>query len=161
MDGLISYPYALIIIGIVLITLEAVVFGFATLFLIFIGLGCFTTALLMWIGILDSTFLAAVASVSIATLVYAVSLWKPLHRLQNKQQDPTRQTNTLDGLSFRLPEPLSITNPVSYRYSGVSWQVLLESGHTQELPAGAEVEVYRTEVGKLFVMPRKKENNNG
>ncbi|MBM1003392.1 MAG: NfeD family protein, partial [Desulfofustis sp. PB-SRB1] len=49
----------------------------------------------------------------------------------------------------------------SYRYSGVSWQVLLESGHTQELPAGAEVEVYRTEVGKLFVMPRKKENNNG
>jgi membrane protein implicated in regulation of membrane protease activity len=115
----------------------------------------FTTAMLMWGGILDTTFLQAVAAVSVTTFGYAMVLWKPLHRLQSRQQDPSRQTSTLDGLSFRLPEPLTAAAPIAYRYSGITWQVLLESGYNEEVAAGVEVEVRRTEVGKMFVAPKE------
>ena len=153
MEALISYPSLLTIAGIVLITLEVVVFGFATIFLVFIGLACFVTAMLIWMNVLPAEFLPAALSVAVFTLLFALTLWKPLRKMQSEQQDPREQTNTLDGHTFRLPADLDGSQAVSYRYSGIEWKVLPASSVSEPMTEGREVRVARAEVGKLYVEP--------
>lgn len=151
MELLTNYPSVLVVMGIVLITLEIVVFGFSTIFLVFIGLACFVTAALIWLGILPSALLPAMASVAIFTFVFAVALWKPFRRLQNTQQDPQRQPSSLEGVRFRLPEDLALDSHTEYKYSGITWKVFADGSVISPIKANTEVEVSRAGVGKLYV----------
>lgn len=153
MEELITLPNLMVIIGIVLITLEVVLFGFSTIFLVFIGLACFTSAVLMWTNVINESFLHAASSVAVFTFGYALVLWKPLRKLQNEQQDPDNQPNTMRGMQFRLAETVSATKSGTYRYSGIDWKVELAPEVNDTLEAGTAVEVTKAEVGKLLVKP--------
>ncbi|NVJ61361.1 MAG: NfeD family protein [Gammaproteobacteria bacterium] len=153
MEALITLPNLLLVIGIVLITLEVVVFGFSTIFLVFIGLACFTSAILMWANVIDESFIHSASSIAVFTFAYALLLWRPLGKLQSEQQDPNNQPNTMKGMQFRLAETVSATQTGVYRYSGIDWKVELAPEVNVTLEAGTAVEVTKAEVGKLLVKP--------
>ncbi len=146
-------PVLLAVLGIVLLIVEFAVLGFSTLFLVFISMACFATALLQVLGLLPETLLWSTASIAGFTVVFGVLLWKPMRRLQNRQQSEHDQPNTINGLQFRLQGDLGPTTHTVHQYSGIEWSVELDESVDHELPAGTAVVVTRTTVGKMFVRP--------
>ncbi len=146
-----SIATLLAIIGVSLGILEIAILGFGTVFLLFIALGCLLTSLLMFIGVLDQTLVAASLTVAVISSVSALALWKPLKRLQSNQQNPNEQPNVFAGLSFVLPGDLGSGESVVHRYSGVDWQVFKMETDDSVWPQGCEVEVVKTGVGKMWV----------
>ncbi|WP_188151186.1 NfeD family protein [Teredinibacter waterburyi] len=155
-DLVISYPTWLTIVGVSLVILEFVVFGFSTLFLLFIALGCFVTALILYVGILEPALLPISISVGIFSLLATALLWKPMRKFQNSQQSPEIQPNAFAGVKFRLSADLAanagVTDVVTQRYSGIEWDLELFDEHEELIVAGTEVEVKRAAVGKLYVV---------
>lgn len=147
----ISLATSLTVIGVGLGILEITVLGFGTVFLLFIAIGCLLSALLIFIGIMPDNVLAASLGVAIISSVAALTLWKPLKKLQNTQQDPNKQPNAFKGLKISLDEPLPPQSSIKCRYSGIEWQVHKEIEDQQTWPAGAEVEVIKAGVGKMWV----------
>ena len=154
-DLAISYPTWLTIVGVSLVILEFVVFGFGTLFLLFIALGCFFTALILYVGLLEPALLPVSISVGIFSLLATAVLWKPMRTFQNTQQSPEIQPNAFAGVKFRLSADLAVntgaTDVVMQRYSGIEWEVELFDKSDELIAAGTEVEVKRASVGKLYV----------
>jgi len=151
MDTLLNMETVLVIIGIALMIVEIVVFGFGSLFLLFISLACFGTALLMFLHILPETALVAFMAVAAQSIGWAIVLWKPLRKLQNKQQDPEQQRSALDGLVFTLDRDIDTNHHGSHRYSGIVWEVRAADPEQCPMAAGTEVRVVKSSVGKLFV----------
>ncbi len=147
----ISLPTVLVVTGVILGFLEFAVFGFSTVFLIFVALGCLLTSLLMYIGLLPQTFLVAALSVAVFSAVAAALLWKPIKKLQSSQQNPEDQPNVFSGLKFKLINEFSPGETFVHRYSGIDWQILKTEEDGEVWPAGTEVEVIKTEVGKFWV----------
>ncbi len=143
-------PTWLALIALVLVITEVAVFGFGTLFLIYAAIGCIVTAVLMYIKVLPEAIHVAVMSVAIFSLVSAALLWKCLKQLQRAQRSPADQPNVFKGLKFRLAQDLQAENSVVHRYSGIEWQIFLAAGEPP-LAAGTEVEVIKTEVGRMIV----------
>ncbi len=150
---LMSFPTLLVVAGIVLIILEMAVFGFSTLFLLFLACGCFITALLLSLGMIPGEWLSVMLSVALTTAVSAVALWKPLRRLQGQQQSRDSQPNLITGLEFTLPAPLAPGEAIEYAYSGITWKVYSQDAEAGALPVGTPVRVVKASVGKLFVVP--------
>ena len=78
-----SVAECLVIIGIVSIVVEVLFFGFSTFFLLFMGLSCMITGLLMYLSVIPESTVYALSFVSIFSIILAVGLWKHLKRLQN------------------------------------------------------------------------------
>ena len=147
----ISLTTILAVTGLILGMVEILALGFGTVFLMFIALGCLTTSLLMYMGILQESVLIALTSVALTSSVYTAALWKPLKRLQTRQQDPEEQPNVFSGLKFNLADDLVPGASFEYRYSGVSWTVSKMTEDNEIWPRGTEVEVLKTGVGKMWV----------
>ncbi len=139
-------PQLLLVLGLVLLTVEVVVLGFSTFMLFFLGLGCVLTAGLMYINVLEHSFLTAVITVSIFTAISAALLWQPLKRLQGKTEHKPVQQDFI-GHEFVLTSDVSTTKAGSYRYSGIEWAVY----GTSDLIVGTRVKVETLEVGKFVV----------
>lgn len=152
MDVIVSMPTFLIIVSLILLTLEVAVFGFGTLFLVFIASGCAITAALIYMGVLEDSYLAAAASTGVFSLLSAVALWKPLRNMQASHQSPNDQPNVFSGVRFTLANSISSDKSSKHRYSGIEWNVVPGDG-TESIEAGTEVEVVKTSVGKLHVKP--------
>ncbi|OEF23520.1 NfeD family protein [Vibrio rumoiensis] len=149
MDWMLNYlPQVLMSIGIIALIIEVVVLGFATFILFFIGLALFITGLSMYLGWLDASVNMAMWSSIILTFGFALILWKPFKKLQNKQvtqdtsSDFAQETFVLTGDVNRT------SNDVLHAYSGINWKVRSE----QPLTAGQTVKVVKTEVGILWVI---------
>jgi len=136
----------LIFIGLALLAIEVAVLGFSVVILFFIGLGCLLTGVLMFVGILPETLSSLLLSVAILTIASAAGLWKPLKKMQDNVE-PTDVKSDLIGHSFFLDSDISHTNPGTHHFSGIKWK--LKS--VEEITAGTEVEVVKTEVGALTV----------
>ena len=147
----ISMAAILAIIGVSIGIVEVAVLGFGTIFLLFIALGCLLTSLLLFLGLIPETFVMASLSVAIISAVAAVLLWNPLKRLQTRQQNPDDQPNAFSGLKFNLTEDLAPGATFVYRYSGVEWKVGKMTEDDVVWPSGAEVEVVKTGVGKMWI----------
>lgn len=147
----ISLATSLAVLGVILGILEIAVFGFATVFLLFIAIGCLLTAFLMFLGVLDQTFLAAAISVALISSVSAALLWKPLKRLQSSQQNPSDQPNAFAGLRFTLVDDLPPGGSFTHKYSGIEWKVAKSVEDNELWSKGVEVEVVKTNVGKMWV----------
>ncbi len=136
----------LIVLGFALLALEVAVFGFAVFILFLIGLACIVSGLLIGIGVLPDSVAAAFAAVAFFSVVFAVTLWKPLKKMQN-----TGITNEVKGdfigHSFVLAGPVSPTQYSQHRLSGVDWKVRADV----PLAAGTLVQVVKVEVGELTV----------
>ncbi len=139
----------LIVLGFALLALEVAVFGFAVFILFLIGLACIVSGLLIGIGVLPDSVSAAFAAVAFFSVVFAVTLWKPLKKMQN-----TGITNEVKGdfigHSFVLAGPVSPTQYSQHRLSGVDWKVRAD----MPLAAGTMVQVVKVEVGELTVVAK-------
>lgn len=150
----ISLATVLAVIGVSLGILEIAVFGFGTVFLLFIAIGCLLSSLLLYTGLLAESLLTASLSVAVISASAALLLWKPLKKLQSNHQSPEQQPNAFAGLTLTLAADLRPGESVRQRYSGVEWQVFKADNDDQVLAKGSEVEVVKTGVGKMWVQPR-------
>ena len=143
---LLSIKESLLIIGVLLLVVEVTFFGFSTFFLLFLGLSCIITGLLMSIAIISESVVSAISFVSIFSITLAAGLWKHLKKLQNPEVNTEIQVG-LVGHKFELTADLNPSKPLKYRYSGVDWIVK----SSEEINAGQTVKVVKLEVGVLLV----------
>jgi len=141
---------ALLFIGVVLLIIEIAVLGFSTFFLFFAGLGAVFTSILMWVGLIPESFLSALICLALSTATFALILWKPFSKMQNKV-DSKRPISDLVGHTFVLPESITASSALEqqpiYQYSGIDWR--LQAKH--DLHKGTLVSVTQADVGALWV----------
>lgn len=143
-----SIPQILLILGIVTLIAELVVFGFATLFLLFLAFSMCITSGIMYAGLLEVSWLNAISSCTFLTLFLAILLWKPLRKLQNHHIEKKIHSDFAE-ISFVLDKDLTPDANYFYAYSGIQWQ--LKSSTT--LLKGTHVKVTQKEVGVFWVEP--------
>ncbi len=146
LNDFLSIQECLLIIGVLLLVVEVIFFGFSTFFLFFLGLSCVITGLLMFISIIPESTVSAFSFVSIFSVLLAAGLWKNLKKLQNSEANTEIQVGLI-GHKFELTSDLSPSKLLKYRYSGVDWIVK----SSEEINAGQTVKVIRLEVGVLLV----------
>ena len=149
--GFFSVAECLVIMGIVSILVEVLFFGFSTFFLLFIGISCMITGLLMSVSIIPESTVYALSFVSIFSIILAVGLWKHLKRLQNPADNNEIEVG-LVGHKFELNSDLSPNKASKYRYSGVNWIVK----SPEAIKAGQTVKVINLDVGVLIVTKAEK-----
>ena len=132
--------------GVLLLVVEVMFFGFATFFLLFIGISCLIAGLLMSFSVIPDTALSALSSVSVFSIIIAFGFWKPLRKLQ-KPNDNNEIEVGLVGHKFILTSDVSPNKSIDYKYSGVNWIVK----SLEEIDAGQSVKVIKLEVGVLLV----------
>jgi membrane protein implicated in regulation of membrane protease activity len=137
---------SLLILGILLLVIEAAIFGFSTFVLFFVGCGAVVTAALLYAGIIPESGVAAMLSMGLLSAFLAVLLWKPLKTMQT-QVDTTKAKGDLVGHSFVLVEDVAPELTPEYHYSGIGWK-LKSSEH---LVAGTKVEVTQADVGIFHI----------
>jgi len=143
-----NLPEALMILGIVALIVEVVVLGMSTYVLLFLGLSLFVSGLLMNVSLLDSDLTTALWSNVIFTFGFALLLWQPLKRLQEKTDNKEVHSDFAE-LSFILSADVDDQGLTTHQYSGVSWRL---KSH-QPIAAGTQVTVVKKEVGVMWVTP--------
>ncbi|GGB14985.1 NfeD family protein [Agarivorans gilvus] len=139
-------PQVMIALGIILLTIEVAVIGFATFILFFVGLSLMLTGSLVWMGVLPESWNSILLANALTTSVLAGLLWKPMRRLQNSA-DNKQVSSDFDGHRFFCEQDIDKRGLSHYKYSGVSWALKSE----QPIKAGTEVYVVRAEVGTFWV----------
>ncbi|WP_432698477.1 NfeD family protein [Marinobacterium sp. YM272] len=153
MELLASYLIELLaILGLALLAIEVWVLGVSTLVLLFAGIALLLTSLSMYLGLIPDTWQWALIATTGFTVLTGAILWPIFKRLQQTSEHKA-VTSDLIGHSFYLPADTSVQNPTSYRFSGVSWQVISQ----EELSKGTLVEVVDLQVGQLFVRAKQPE----
>lgn len=139
-------PAILVALGFALLAAEVAIFGFSVFILFFIGLACIVSGALIGIGVFDMTLGNAMGLIAFFTVVFAVTLWKPLKRMQNSGITHEVKGDFI-GHSFVLATPCSAHEYSAHRLSGVDWKVRSNT----PLAAGTPVYVVKVEVGELTV----------
>lgn len=137
---------SLIALGLIMLAMEILIFGFATFVLFFVGLAAVISGALIYMGVVPDTMSGALLSVGLGTVLLAAVLWQPLKNLQTKV-DTKKVTNDLVGHTFTLRVDISPHQQSVYHYSGIDWRLTSD----QVLTAGTEVEVVEVEVGQFKV----------
>ncbi len=136
----------LMILGVLALIIEVAVLGMSTYVLLFLGLSLFASGLLMNIGLLDSNYTTALWSNIVFTLGFAVVLWQPLKRLQDKT-DTKPFHNDFADITFVINSDVDDRGLTTHPYSGIQWQL---KSHTP-IAAGSTVKVTEKQVGVLWV----------
>lgn len=145
-----NLPILLIIIGIALLAVEVGVFGFSVFLLFFVGLACIVTGIMMQF-LIPATLTWGLIMVAVLSITFAVSLWKPLKKMQNSSGSPNTQVKSdLIGHSFVLDRDIVAGGHAKHRMSGVEWKVRSDA----PLKAGAHVQVVKVDVGELTIAPK-------
>ncbi|CZF81049.1 hypothetical protein GCE9029_02364 [Grimontia celer] len=143
-----------IIIGLILLIIEVWLLGLSTIVLLALGVSAIVTGGLVWAGVFPETLTAVIAGSGIGAGVLTAILWGPLKR---SQKGPRREYNIHSdfiGLVFDLEEQLDADHPVTVKYSGVSWKLILGPKHRSNVvPVGGSVKVIAVDVGKFMVEP--------
>ncbi|AWB68572.1 activity regulator of membrane protease YbbK [Saccharobesus litoralis] len=139
-------PETLIAVGIILLTIEVAVLGFATFILFFFGISLLITGGAVWLGVLPDSLSAIALSNAIFTSCLALLLWKPLKNIQDKADNKMVKSD-FTGLRFFVADEVSLNSKAQHKLSGILWTL---KSH-EVIPAGKEVEVIRAEVGVLWV----------
>ncbi|REL25430.1 NfeD family protein [Thalassotalea euphylliae] len=139
---------SLVTLGLLLLIIEVAVLGFSTFILTFIGLALLVAGSLVLGGMLPVQLMPIVLTTAILTTVFALILWKPLKRFQNRQ-DTHKVKNDFIGMEFVLDKAIDSSTSTTHKLSGIDWQVKAK----RAIPAGAKVVVIDTEVGELWVEP--------
>ena len=137
--------------GFAMLAIE-VVTGFTTGVFLFAGLGALTTGLLMSFGILPETWIAGVACTGISSGFITALLWKPLKNLQGNRSTEKDNSSDLIGHEFVLDTDITVTQPGTTSYSGISWKVEIDkNAGVDKISAGQRVIVNSVEVGVFKV----------
>ena len=137
---------ALMIIGVIALIVEVAVLGMSTYVLLFLGLSLFASGLLMNIGLLDTSYTTALWSNIVFTLGFAVVLWKPLKRMQDKTDTKPIHSDFAE-LTFIVNADVDDKGLTTHQYSGITWQLKSHS----PIAAGSTVKVTDKQVGVLWV----------
>ncbi len=140
---------ALMILGVIALIIEVAVLGMSTYVLLFLGLSLFASGLLMNIGLLNNSYTTALWSNVVFTLSFAVVLWRPLKRLQNKVDTKPIHSDFAE-LSFVVNNDVDDRGLTTHQYSGIQWQL---KSHAP-IAAGSTVKVIDKQVGVLWVEKR-------
>lgn len=139
---------SLMVIGVLALIIEAALLGFATFFLLFVGLAMLVSGLAMSIGLLSADWFTAMWSVAVLTAIFAAVLWKPLKRMQNSKSTTDIHSDFAE-ICFTLDSDLTSKSRYQYSYSGIQWQVKSQA----PINKGTVVKVVKKEVGVLWVEP--------
>lgn len=145
-----NLPQTLLALGILILIMDAALFGFSTFVFTFLGGSMMLSGIAMWLGILPATTFTALWSNALFTAILAATLWKPLLRLQNKQAT-TDIDNDFAQIEFKLEQPVDRQGLSTYQYSGIRWKLKSE----QPIAQGTLVQVVKSEVGVLWVIPKE------
>lgn len=144
--------------GFVLLALE-VVTGFTVGVFLFGGLGALTTGLLMTYAVLPVTWTAGISCTGISSSVIALLLWQPLKKLQGDRQPEKDNSSDLIGHEFVVDSDITVNNPGTTNYSGISWKVEIDKhADVDTIQAGQRVSVTSVEVGRFMVKPAEQGN---
>ncbi|NLS14541.1 NfeD family protein [Vibrio sp. SM6] len=143
-----NIPQVLAILGLIVLSVEIAVLGFSTFVLLFIGIAILLTSGVMYLGVIEANWINAVTSVALVSFVLALVLWKPLKRMQNRTVT-TDINSDFAVITFTLDSDISPSQPGSYQYSGITWQVKSLTA----IPNGTPVTVVKKEVGVFWVKP--------
>lgn len=142
-----------LVAGFAMLAIE-VLTGFTIGVFLFGGLGALATGLLMSLGVLPETWIAGIATTGISSGIITSLLWKPLKKLQGDQPIGKDNSSDLVGHEFVLASDISMTEPGSTVYSGISWKVVIDKdAGVSTMSAGDRVTVSSVEVGVFKVKP--------
>ncbi|MDH5764872.1 MAG: NfeD family protein [Gammaproteobacteria bacterium] len=142
-----------VITGFILLAVE-VGTGFVIGVFLFTGLGALVTGLLMMASILPETWIVGVACTGISSGLIATALWKPLKKLQGEGVAKKDNSSDLVGYEFITESDISMANPGSTQYSGISWKVEIDrQAGVETIASGQRVVVTSVEVGRFIVKP--------
>jgi len=141
--------------GFTLLALELLVLGLSTGFVLFLGIAALLTGGLISLDLIPQTWLASIACFAISSIAISAALWRPFKNLETKTSIAEKDNSSdLVGFEFRLESDLSTQQPITKRYSGITWSVEIDLNCNQKtIPAGTAVKVTSVEVGKFFVIP--------
>lgn len=145
-----NIPRLLLFLGIAILLIDIVVLGFSTFILFFLGVSLLLSAIIMMLGIVPSTWVAALLLNVILVPLIAAVLWRPLKRLQEQKSSEPIHNDFADH-QFVLEGDVDLRGLTKHRYSGIEWS--LKSEHP--IPAGTTVEVERLEVGTLWIKAKR------
>ncbi len=145
-----NIPRLLLFLGIALLLVDVVLLGFSTFVLFFVGVSLLLSAGLMMLGIVPSTWVAALWLNAILVPAIAALLWRPLKRLQEQKSSEPIHNDFADH-QFVLEGDVDLRGLTKHRYSGIEWSLKSE----QLIPAGTTVEVERLEVGTLWIKAKR------
>jgi len=154
MSGLFSNPANVwFIIGFALLAIEILIFGFASGVLLFGGIGALITGALLWFGIIDVNWIFSIGVFAVASAVATLVLWFPFQKMQSGAELGNDQSSDLIGYQFRVTSDVTLTEPGSHQYSGVSWRVEISDQSQQDrIAAGSQVKVAGVEPGVFHVL---------
>jgi len=143
-----------ITLGFIFLALEVLVFGFTTIVMFFAGLGAITAGLFMKFGLIPQTWIAGIACFGISTGVYSILLWRPMKRIQSNSSPQVDQSSDLIGLEFVVAQDITLLQPGTTKYSGISWRVEIDKdAGVDSLSAGQRVTVTSLDAGLFRVKP--------
>lgn len=144
-----------IVAGFTLLIIELLLLGLSTGVVIFAGLGCLLTGLLMLAGVLPETWLVGISGVGINTAIVTALLWKPFRKIQGDRAPTKDNSSDFVGLEFVLETRITLTQPGKTRYSGVDWRVEIDpDAGTNEIDGGQYVVVTSLDAGVFRVKLR-------
>lgn len=141
-----NIPRLLLFLGIALLLVDVVLLGFSTFVLFFVGVSLLVSAGLMMLGVVPSTWVAALWLNALLVPAIAALLWRPLKRLQEQKSSEPIHNDFADH-QFVLDGDVDLRGLTKHRYSGIEWSLKSE----QLISAGTTVEVERLEVGTLWI----------
>lgn len=115
---------------------------------LFAGFAALTVGGLLAGGLLDAAnVLTQLGVFFIATAVWAAALWKPLKRLQSKNE----YQNIVGGTAIVDSEPLEKGKTGQVKWSGTVMRARLAEDATDSIPAGNEVKILSVKGNVLTV----------
>ena len=148
---LVYLPEFFFAVGVILLLVEIIFLGFSTFVLLFLGMGCVATSLLLFLEIIPLAVDNALLATSLISIGSAIVLWRVIEQLTSDKNE-TRVDAGFVNHEFTLPETISRAAPGTHRYSSVNWEVVPHSDVT--IRAGKKVEVVSVEVGTFFVQEK-------
>ncbi|PCJ16167.1 MAG: acriflavin resistance protein [Gammaproteobacteria bacterium] len=121
--------------------------------LIFFGLGCVSTGVLVSLGLVSSWEMECLL-VGVFSIVSALVLWKPLKKFQGA--DKNVKDNSSDMIGQIVPVSKEVTlNGGNIRHSGIDWSARLDDGAGSDaLAEGTRVEITGVDGNVIIVKAR-------
>lgn len=149
-----NLPQITALLGLFFLMIEVWVLGFSTVVLLALGISTIGTALLIWMDFLPETITTAIAFSGVGAGILTSILWKPLKRVHFNERGRFNIHSDYLGLTFMLLSDLDAKRPVSVKYSGMMWKLVLDPSYAHlKAPNGSNVKVVAVDVGKFIVIP--------
>lgn len=126
-----------IVLGTLLISAELLIFNLSIFWLLLIGIGAITTAIVAWL-LPDLHWLSATVTFVIASTIVSILLYTPLRRWQKKPG--AMSGSDAIGQTVDVLTTITANQPGKVRWSGTHWDAKL-ADNSEELSKGHYAEI--------------------